>query len=75
MHACCRFNAALKTIKVNDEDDLWVKLRQCNLKDGKAKQVRIVAFALLLAGTGCLQEQEINAFSHVLTSKQGRAID
>ncbi|KAL3134683.1 hypothetical protein ABBQ32_007686 [Trebouxia sp. C0010 RCD-2024] len=37
--AQCRFNAALKTLKVNDEDYLWVKLGQCNLKDGKARQV------------------------------------
>lgn len=34
-----RFSAALKVLKVNDEDDLWVKLGQCNLKDGKARQV------------------------------------
>lgn len=26
-------------LKVNDEDDLWVKLGQCNLKDSKARQV------------------------------------
>ena len=35
----CRFNAAVKMLKVNDEDDLWVKLGQCNLKDSKARQV------------------------------------
>ena len=34
-----RFNAAVKQCKHGDEDDIWVKLQQCHLRDSKARQV------------------------------------
>lgn len=37
MHS--RFSAAVKSLKVNDENDLWVRLAACNLQDSKARQV------------------------------------
>ncbi len=35
----CRIATAVKQLKSNDEDEIWVKLSQCHLRDSKAKQV------------------------------------
>ena len=35
----CRIATAVRQLKSNDEDEIWVKLSQCHLRDSKAKQV------------------------------------